>query len=177
MDYSHDPENPAGASPWGSPATSPQHTRTTFTSSTTDVPPPAFGGGFTSQASSNGLAPEHDEGGFGVGAHEHEYRRPDTASTVSTSNTDDARTEVGTESVAASAQQEGPKAPRPSGETTVQQPGPEAGGQSQSQSQSRQPAQPQFRLQAKITALERAGRKDPILRFDVHVSTRWALQV
>lgn len=28
---------------------------------------------------------------------------------------------------------------------------------------------PQYRLQAKVTGLERTGRKDPILRFDVHV--------
>lgn len=28
---------------------------------------------------------------------------------------------------------------------------------------------PQYKLQAKITGLERTGRKDPILRFDVHV--------
>jgi hypothetical protein len=33
--------------------------------------------------------------------------------------------------------------------------------------QHRQP--PQYKLQAKITALERTGRKDPVLRFDVHV--------
>lgn len=31
---------------------------------------------------------------------------------------------------------------------------------------------PQYKLQAKITGLERTGRKDPILRFDVHVGTR-----
>ena len=30
---------------------------------------------------------------------------------------------------------------------------------------------PQYKLQAKITGLERTGRKDPILRFDVHVRT------
>ncbi len=35
--------------------------------------------------------------------------------------------------------------------------------------QMRRPMQPQFKLQAKITGLERTGRKDPILRFDVHV--------
>lgn len=29
---------------------------------------------------------------------------------------------------------------------------------------------PQYKLQAKITSLERTGRKDPVLRFDVHVS-------
>ena len=32
------------------------------------------------------------------------------------------------------------------------------------------PNVPQHKLQAKITGLERTGRKDPILRFDVHVS-------
>ena len=31
---------------------------------------------------------------------------------------------------------------------------------------------PQYKLQAKITGLERTGRKDPILRFDVHVSSQ-----
>lgn len=31
------------------------------------------------------------------------------------------------------------------------------------------PPQQQYKLQAKITGLERTGRKDPILRFDVHV--------
>ena len=29
---------------------------------------------------------------------------------------------------------------------------------------------PQYKLQAKVTGLERTGRKDPVLRFDVHVS-------
>ena len=29
---------------------------------------------------------------------------------------------------------------------------------------------PQYKLQAKITGLERVGKKDPVLRFDVHVS-------
>lgn len=38
----------------------------------------------------------------------------------------------------------------------------------------RQPRQvPQYKLQAKVTALERTGRKDPVLRFDVYV---WALR-
>lgn len=31
---------------------------------------------------------------------------------------------------------------------------------------------PQYRLQAKVTGLERIGKKDPILRFDVHVCFR-----
>lgn len=32
-----------------------------------------------------------------------------------------------------------------------------------------QPPAQQYKLQAKITGLERTGRKDPIMRFDVHV--------
>ena len=31
-------------------------------------------------------------------------------------------------------------------------------------------ALPQYKLQAKVTGLERTGRKDPAVRFDVHVS-------
>ena len=31
---------------------------------------------------------------------------------------------------------------------------------------------PQYKLQAKVTSLERTGRKDPVLRFDVHVSLK-----
>lgn len=38
--------------------------------------------------------------------------------------------------------------------------------------QQAQPPRTQYKLQAKITGLERTGRKDPILRFDVHVSGR-----
>jgi hypothetical protein len=36
--------------------------------------------------------------------------------------------------------------------------------------QTQAPNVPKYKLQAKITGLERTGRKDPILRFDVHVS-------
>lgn len=80
MDYSasiDDPDHPVEASPWGnSPSSTPQHNRTGFASNITglagedDAPGSPF--------SSNGL---HDEGGFGGG--DTEYRRPDTASTVS----------------------------------------------------------------------------------------------
>ncbi|RYP10252.1 hypothetical protein DL764_000744 [Monosporascus ibericus] len=42
-------------------------------------------------------------------------------------------------------------------------------GQSQQQ-HGRKSTGPQYKLQAKITGLERTGRKDPILRFDVHLA-------
>lgn len=41
--------------------------------------------------------------------------------------------------------------------------------QSGARQPSKQPA-PAYRIQAKITGLERTGKKDPVLRFDVHVS-------
>ena len=41
--------------------------------------------------------------------------------------------------------------------------------QEQQYQQPQQRQVPQYRLQCKITALERTGRKDPILKFDVHV--------
>lgn len=40
----------------------------------------------------------------------------------------------------------------------------------QQQQQQQQGQRPVYKLQARVTALERTGRKDPILRFDVHVS-------
>lgn len=40
--------------------------------------------------------------------------------------------------------------------------------QTGSRQQARQPA-PVYKIQAKVTGLERTGKKDPILRFDVHV--------
>lgn len=48
-------------------------------------------------------------------------------------------------------------------------------GASQQHPQSRQ-QQPQYKLQAKITGLERSGKKDPILRFDVYVSIAYVHQ-
>ena len=168
MDYSatlHDDDHPAGASPWASPG-SPQHSRTF--SGAVDPPSSPYRG-FGSQTSSNGLANEHDRGGEGF---EHEYRRPDTASTSSATD-DDARTEVPsqaggslTEGHDASGQEQippsgEPNAPsRSSGDTAIPQ---------GSEGQGRKPTKPVFKFQAKITGLERTGRKDSILRFDVHV--------
>lgn len=45
-------------------------------------------------------------------------------------------------------------------------------GQAAPEAQPAKPAAPQPRLQAKITGLERTGKKDPIFRFDVHVGLR-----
>jgi hypothetical protein len=160
MDYGasiNDAENPAGASPWGnSPQSSPRHNRTNFSQVGGAPPLSSF-----PQTSSNGLGAEHDDGGFGGG--ETEYRRPDTASS--------------TVSAAESSQQEdieprqAPQQRQPEHDLPPKSPADQAHAQ-QGQQQSHIRRQPQFKLQAKITGLERTGRKDPILRFDVHVRRR-----
>lgn len=178
MDYSasiNDADHPAGASPWGSsPGSSPQHHRTTFSGANAEPPlsPPRFG----SQNSNNGLTHDYDEGGFG--ASDGEYRRPDTASTVSGTEThvDESASEATRGIPSGSDQQQ----PFGAGERNENVPPSQSQGASrvsgetlkpgQEPPQSRKPAQPLFKLQAKITGLERTGRKDPILRFDVHTN-------
>ena len=52
--------------------------------------------------------------------------------------------------------------------------GPNRYHQTGRQGQPKQP--PQYKLQAKITALDRTGKKDPSIRFDVHVSSMAVFQ-
>lgn len=153
MDYSasiHETEDPA-ASPWGNTAgLSPEHDRTTFASLTGDTPVPAFP--YTPQ-SPNGLGPTGDDGfpqsgsvaPAASGGSEHEE-----AGLAASSESRTVTHSVGSEG-----------APQSTASTDAQ---------SEDAQQPRKPPQPQFRLQAKITGLERTGKKDPILRFDVHVS-------
>lgn len=166
MDYSssiHDPENPTGASPWGnSPQSSPRRTRTDFGANDNGEPPL-----FQSEVSHNGSTNGQDRG-FDSG--EAEYRRPTTASTA------DSRTD---ENEPLGSQQQQYEQPRqqsqqqyPTQDTpkhAADQAHGQQGQEQQQQQQQRRPPQPQYKLQAKITGLERTGRKDPILRFDVHV--------
>lgn len=163
MDYSstvHDADNLTGASPWGSsPAPSPQHSRTNFGPTGTDGPPsptpyrdnrPASNGSYTSEGS----------GGF---------NRPENSSLDP--STDNVRDVPPPSMSGLSQAQGGQQAP---GSQQQQQQGPQ-GDSSQEQvrqgrgSAARRAPGPQYKLQAKITGLERTGRKDPILRFDVHV--------
>ncbi|KAK3900783.1 hypothetical protein C8A05DRAFT_16951 [Staphylotrichum tortipilum] len=161
MDYSasiNDPEHPAEASPWGnSPSSSPRHNRTAFGSLVGDPASSPF-----PSASNNGL---HDDGGFG--ASDTEYRRPDTASTVS-QTTDEPPLAEPYQEQPRSAADHGPLSPPPQQQPQAQQP--QQQQPPKPAQQPRKPPPPQFKLQAKITGLERTGRKDPILRFDVHTN-------
>lgn len=164
MDYSstiNESEDAVGASPWGnSPTSSPRNNRTGFGTIAADSPPFGF-----NPVPSNGLNqdPTAPEG----------FQRPGTATTASvTDGETDASTTLDQTSqpqstAAASSQYE------PLPEAAISEGAGQSAGQDerlQKNDQARRPAQPQFRLQAKITGLERTGKKDPILRFDVHVS-------
>ncbi|TDZ53141.1 Vacuolar protein sorting-associated protein 17 [Colletotrichum trifolii] len=165
MDYSAsiNDDNPGGASPWGnSPGSSPPPNQTVFGSIAGDVggDPSASPFRYPSPGNGNGNGHDHGNEGFGGDA----FRRPDTASTQSATEveTQESRTEVASE---AQPSGEGPETPQ----KTQEQGGLPGQARAQEQ-QNRKPQQPQFRLQAKITGLERTGKKDPILRFDVHTN-------
>lgn len=116
-----------------------------------------------------------EEGGFGEA--DAGFARPRTASTAAASDsfTDRSRTDVA--SVQQEHDHEGQAAAQPQGsgheEVVARQGQQPQQGESVEQhhpSQAQRPVQPLYKLQAKITGLERNGRKDPILRFDVHTN-------
>ncbi|KAI1450200.1 vacuolar protein sorting-associated protein Vps17 [Annulohypoxylon stygium] len=163
MDYRSsitDDEHPAGPSPWGSssPSASPRRNDSSFGSLGNDHQP-ASSYQYAVHDPSNGFAQEDP----GVNA----FRRPGTASSTASTPVYD------------SSEQPAPSQESDAGAETEQQPPStpqqsQAQGQPSSQSpreqQPQRPRGPQYKLQAKITGLERTGRKDPILRFDVHTN-------
>jgi hypothetical protein len=161
MDYSsslHDADHPVEASPWGSsPASSPEHGRTTFAASSGDVPPPHSP--YRDHHSEGNGDYNQDENPIGSGG----YNRPEN-NTFSGGDDGEIQRPATAESVEQTQQplahgqqyQQGHQQP------VSQQYPPGA-------RQGSRPQGPQYKLQAKITGLERTGRKDPILRFDVHV--------
>ena len=157
MDYSaisHDPDHPAGGSPWSS---SPQANRQAFSPTTGDqssspIPPsPNF---HTSESleQTHGSTEDHSQD-FGI--NEQASTRAEADHQVAHES---AEFTAPPESPAYSTQQQASQEQR-------QQP---PRYHSTSKVGNRQNA-PQYKLQAKITGLERTGRKDPILRFDVQV--------
>ena len=176
MDYSstiHDPENPAGASPWGSsPAASPQHPRTsafpardTPPSPTLYSPNPIGNAGFSHEDIMGGGGYNRPESSAGISVSDSDGRRPDTAESVrSEAESDPQQPYLGQQ------QRQTPSQPY---QTENHRPEPQRYHPAVRQAQ--QNPGPQYKLQAKITGLERTGRKDPILRFDVHVSCRFEL--
>lgn len=143
MDYStvtSDPDHPTGGSPWGSPRAD----RGTFPTSNHDIPPPSFPG-------QENLA---NEAGRGINR---DTQSPDLSAQLQ------------------SAQLGDPDYPQEQPPFTSQQPinaqqqSPAHAHHQTEQRQTSRPPAPTYKIQGKITGLERTGKKDPILRFEVHV--------
>ena len=177
MDYSslpNDPDHPVGSSPWQS---SPQPSRPIFNASETGSLPSSPLAKHSSYAAASPQGTEgeisdqdiHDRG---------ENAQPISSGAVETPQPN------GTNQASSNSMLSPP---------LMQQP-----PQFQPQQQSRQPQNqqsrgapnryhgganrnvqrqnlPQYKLQTKVTSLERTGRKDPVLRFDVHVSLMQSL--
>jgi hypothetical protein len=168
MDYSasiHD-DHPAGTSPWGSsPVASPQHPSTSSFGAHGEVPPSPTP--YSSNQSNTGFSQDDTLGGgsyqgtessVGEGSvTESDGHRPDTADSIR-SQPEQPQTYSGQQQQAPPQQQYQKQPLRPENQR-----------HHQTNRQLQQPQAPQYKLQAKITGLERTGRKDPILRFDVHV--------
>ncbi|KAI6087923.1 vacuolar protein sorting-associated protein Vps17 [Hypoxylon rubiginosum] len=164
MDYRSsitDDEHPAAASPWGSsPPASPRRNESTF-SSLGNQQSPSSPYQYAAQDSNNVFAQEDP----GVNA----FKRPGTASsTASTPAYDPSEQATPSQSdLGINADEQQTDAPQPSQQAHGNPPGGPSPGREQ---QPQRPRGPQYKLQAKITGLERTGRKDPILRFDVHTN-------
>ncbi|KAK8127560.1 Vacuolar protein sorting-associated protein 17 [Apiospora sp. TS-2023a] len=167
MDYRStmaDDENPAGNSPWGSsPPASPRRNQSANYSSLGNE---ATYGGYESQDPSNGL--QHDD------LTTNAFARPNTASSTASTREHNSSQQGDSSQQpesdqhgddAGTAQQAGDEQSQSQGQADA----PAEQGQQQQQ-QARKPTYPQYKLQAKITGLERTGRKDPIMRFDVHTN-------
>ncbi|KAJ5626807.1 hypothetical protein N7528_004234 [Penicillium herquei] len=143
MDYSaipHDPEHPVEASPWGSPRAD----RTTFSATNSDIP--------------SSPLPGHDRAAEEEGRGEVAPQSPDLSAQLQSAQLGDPDYTEGQQPFAAqspSADHQRSQLPARY-QTSMRQPS--------------RPAAPAYKIQAKITGLERTGKKDPILRFDVHTN-------
>ena len=146
MDYStltNDPDQPTEASPWGSPRAD----RNTFpTSGNSDIP--------SSPLPGQGQSVEAAEGDREAGS-----QSPDLSAQLQNAQLGD---HDYPEAQSPFATQQSPNADQRSQLPARYQTG--------ARQNSRPPAPaPTYKIQGKITGLERTGKKDPILRFDVHV--------
>jgi hypothetical protein len=161
MDYSslpNDPDHPPGTSPWAS--SSPRPDRTSF-------PPPGSADVIPSPLPSQRQSP--------YGADHDREARPDSPSPFG-GDDDDQRSRDLSDRLKSAHLGESDNVEQPSynaqqAQLTQNQKAHAPARYQTGARQNAKPSAPQYKLQAKITALERTGKKDPILRFDVHVCT------
>jgi hypothetical protein len=169
MDYRStiaDDDHPAGASPWGSsPPASPRRNETGYSALGSEATHQ-----YVPQDTSNG--PEHDD------LTANAFKRPETANSDASQSEFDPSQQSETSQQSefggpldTSSHQQHPQYDHGASQQSQAQEQHFAGGAPAGQEQqTRRATYAQYKLQAKITGLERTGRKDPILRFDVHVS-------
>ncbi|KAG9690565.1 vacuolar protein sorting-associated protein Vps17, partial [Aureobasidium melanogenum] len=153
MDYSSAIANDAGRDPW---ASSPQHDRSNFPQTNNHEVPP------TSSLSHQPPAPDGDDEHY------------DDNSQLPTQNNQYASQQQQSQPYDNSTRPEPQRYHHARPQHPPQQPShhqqPPQNYQRQQQQQQPQQPRKQYKLQAKITALERTGRKDPVLRFDVYTN-------
>jgi len=156
MDYSAAIESdPAGQSPWGS--SSPRAQRTPFAGATPEIPStPSRHATSDSQSSLPDPALSASQVSTNGSTFNEQQTPVETSPEAAPSET--------TQQQAQGQTQRSQPQQAPQQQQAQQRPG---AARYHSARQHRQV--PQYKLQAKITALERTGRKDPVLRFDVYV--------
>ncbi|KAK9422744.1 hypothetical protein SUNI508_00607 [Seiridium unicorne] len=162
MDYRTGIAEDEQATPWGSsPPATPRRNESTFSSLGNEATY-----GYGAQDGSNGQGQNDLTGNA--------FRRPGTSSSSASGPNfvESQPSDASQQSEFGQPQQQHQQAqPAHSQEQGAPQQQPQGQGQPAPQEQQpRRPTQPQYKLQAKITGLERTGRKDPILRFDVHTN-------
>ncbi|MCJ1308018.1 Vacuolar protein sorting-associated protein 17 [Agyrium rufum] len=189
MDYSqlqNDPDHPNGDSPW---VTSPQPaSRASYEASTIQSgrsSPIATSTAFTRETSR--ISSDMESGQEEPKARKDGYTTPRTERSSTLASNGDSSPDLSTRLQSPSFAEESygsqqyQQSPYEQQYATQQQRQPPVQGQQQQQKSmpSRyqhtnrtgpRPNAPQYKLQAKITGLERSGRKDPIMRFDVHTN-------
>jgi len=155
MDYSHalPTDEHAGTSPW---ASSPDHNRSAFEApGTSDIPPAPL--------PQSAYAPEQGESSAEPSP-AFESQRPPTADSTPANGSHEQQPVVDD-------QQQRSQEVTYSGEQPAQSQQPSRGQRYHGQAAARQRTQPVYKLQAKVTGLERSGKKDAIVHFDVYVSS------
>ncbi|CRG87136.1 Vacuolar protein sorting-associated protein 17 [Talaromyces islandicus] len=143
MDYSAISNDPAEPSPWGSPR--PDSNSFASTGQVTDVP--------------SAPLPPHHQSPYG------NYQESESGTAQGAAVEEAAETPEGARA--------GEPASGQQPQSTANQQSPRSEGPARYQTGARQntrPPAPAYKLQGKITALERTGKKDPVLRFDVYTN-------
>lgn len=178
MDYSqlaNDPDHPAGASPWN---TSPRQSRgVSFSTSVGGSNPPSPLPAAQSDSQYSPEENQNDRGQFKDSGASFGKEQPQTSiqnnsladPTQATAPLPDGGFAGPEQKYYQSIGQEAPLPHQARSQQEGNQDRQPLPSRYQSRARSAQRNTPHHKLQAKITGLERTGRKDPILKFDVHV--------